>query len=327
MDSFEVASQFTTILRNLTPQYQQLTKATYFALKNADKEDYIVPTILTVIEDPKLDLNTKSTIFQFIELLIAESFQNQTKFNNAYLESLKTALPQIIENICPKENSANFQNAYQSLSNISRHFNIDCREYQVNFQQVSLTKEDMTILDQEGGENASCALKLQENGENVPGPSKFQENGENVSCPSKFQILDTDDSLVSAWKTLLEKKRHTQIERYKLLKRCEFVDENVTEDQLFSMRDKSDMTKPHLLTKRQIISRMEDERESHKRSKENIWCVNRDRNTKFISEDEFVEYYWDRYHKLNRKDYNEFLNNLQDLNIMALKSYKDEQFV
>ncbi|CAK9439742.1 uncharacterized protein LODBEIA_P38420 [Lodderomyces beijingensis] len=300
MDSFEVASQFSTILRNLTPQFQQLAKASYFALKNADKEDYIVPTVLDVVQDPKLDLNTKATIFQFIELLITESHRNQSKFGNAYLQSLKMALPSIITSICPEENSANFQNTYHSLQNISKNYAVDCSEYDDKCSQNLLSEQDLTELDQ--GET-------------------------DVSCRMKFEIQEKDDPLVAAWKTLLERKRQTQIQRYKLLNRSEPTEENVDEDQIFNMRTKTENTNHLSLTKKQIISRMEDERESHKRSKENIWCVNRDKSSKFVSEDEFTEYYWDKCQRLDPQENRQFLDNLQELNQMVLRSYKDEQSV
>lgn len=299
MDSFEVASQFSTILRNLTPQFQLLSKATYFALKNYDKEDYIVPTITSVLEDAKLDLNSKATIFQFIDLLFAESFQNAQKFKNAYIESIKQLLPKYIDSICPKENPANFQSTYESLRRITKSCKRDCLEYEMMFRDSLLTTEDLSALDQ----------------------------GElEILSKSKFAIEDNDDALVKAWKTLLEKKRDSQLQRYKLLNSSQTVEENVDEEQIFNMRLKLDSRQ--LLSKRQIIARMEDERESHKRSKENIWCVNRNvgSSSRFVSEDEFFENYWTKCQPLSKAEDHEFVRNLQELNEMALKSYKDEQY-
>ncbi|KAI5952272.1 hypothetical protein KGF54_003138 [Candida jiufengensis] len=277
MDDFEVANQFTTILKNLTPQIQSLTKASYFALKNADKEDYIIPSIITVLEDSKLDLNTKSFIFQFIELLIMESC-NTSKLGGAYVHSLKSILPRIVELICPLNNLSNLSNTYNGLCNISKHYKIDC---------------------------SNCKEKF---------------NGELIN--EDIIINENEDSLISAWKILLQRKQESQKDRLELEQQPS-TEENVEEQQLFNIRKKTDSNQ--YLTKKQIITRMEDERETHKRLKENNWCVDRDKNSKFITEDEFLNYYWNTKYELKGKEKKEFLNNLQELNDMVLLSYKDKQ--
>lgn len=284
MDSFEVANQFSTILRNLTPQQQQLSKAIYFALKNVDKEDYIVPTILNVLEDPKLDLNLKSFIFQFIDLLIQESFNNP-RYNNAYIQSLKSKLPQIVQLVCPLNNSSNLMVAFTSLCHILTRFKVDCESYKADFQTGTLDELQNKSLELDGNE----------------------------------------DTLVSTWKILLQRLRASKLNRKRLLSDVEVTEENVDEEQIFNIRNKSDPNTQYL-TKKQIITRIEDDRETHKRLKENRWCVNRDKGTKFICENEFINNYWNKCHPLTKKENAEFLNNLQELNSMVLLSYKDKQF-
>ncbi|KAI5952943.1 hypothetical protein CANMA_005044 [Candida margitis] len=284
MDSFEVASQFSTILRNLTPQQQQLSKAIYFALKNADKEDYIVPTLLSVLEDPKLDLNLKSFIFQFIDLLMQESFNN-SRYNNAYIQSLKSKLPQIVESVCPLNNSSNLMVAYTCLCHISTRFKVDCEHYKADFQTSSLDDLVNKSLD----------------------------------------VDSSEDTLVSAWKILLQRSRASKKDRKKLLEEDSVTKENMEEDQIFNIRKKNDPNTQYL-TKKQIITRIEDDRETHKRLKENKWCVNRDKGAKFITENEFINNYWNKCHPLTSEENAEFLANLKELNGMVLSSYKDKQF-
>ncbi|KAI5967775.1 hypothetical protein KGF57_000292 [Candida theae] len=284
MDSFEVANQFSTILRNLTPQQQQLQKAIYFALKNADKEDYIVPTILSVLEDAKLDLNLKSFILQFIDLLMQESFSNP-RYNNAYIQSLKSKLPQIMQSVCPSNNSSNLMVAYTCLCHISSRFKIDCKPYKVDFQTSSLDElEDRS-----------------------------------------FELDGNEDALISAWKILLERSRASKLDRKRLVNDEPVYKDHRDEDQIFNIRNKNDPNTQYL-TKKQIITRIEDERETHKRLKENKWCVNRSKDVKFISEDEFINNYWNKFHPLTKEENVEFLNNLKELNGMVLQSYKDKQF-
>lgn len=283
MDSFEVANQFSTILRNLTPQQQQLSKAIYFALKNADKEDYIVPTILNVLEDPKLDLNSRSFIFQFIDLLMQESFSNP-RYNNAYIQSLKSRLPQILQLVCPLNNSSNLMIAYTCLCHILTRFKVDCEKYKTGFQTSSLDELENQSLDIDGNE----------------------------------------DPLISTWKILLQRSRASKMDWKKLLTEHAITEDNVDEDQMFNIRKKGNPSTQYL-TKKQIITRIEDDRETHKRLKENKWCVNRDKGPKFICESEFLNNYWNKCQPLTKEENAEFLNNVKELNDMVLLSYKDKQ--
>ncbi|KAI5960089.1 uncharacterized protein KGF55_004812 [Candida pseudojiufengensis] len=284
MDDFEVANQFTTILKNLTPHIQSLTKASYFALKNSDKEDYIIPSIITVLEDSKIDLNLKSFIFQFIEILIIESFNN-LKLNGAYIHSLKLNLPKIINLVCPVNNLTNLNSIFNGLCNISKYYKFNYEDYKDKFNNCWLIDEN------------------------------------------DIMINEDEDSLNIAWKIILQRKRKSQIDGIELEKKPA-IDEDIEVDQLFNIRNKNESSSgDNHLTKKQILSRMEDERETHKRLKENLWCVNRDKSNKnFITEDEFLNYYWNKTNEITKNDEKlEFLNNLKEINDMVLLSYKDKQ--
>ncbi|EMG49422.1 hypothetical protein G210_5835 [Candida maltosa Xu316] len=290
MDSFDTANQLSQMLRGLTPQLQHLQKTVYFALKNSDKEDYLLSTILDVIKDKQLDTNVKSNIFQFMELLIHDSF-NQSRYNLSYVQGLKENLPSIVSQVTV--NKSNLHNTYFSLCNISKCFKVDCKEYVENFHSNLLSPNDLESIDKN---------------------EDFVESE-----------LTDDEPLILSWKILLQRKRQSQYDRAKLLKHTEAVDEIVDEEQIFTIRDKSNPKAPNLLSKRSILARMEDDREAHKRSKENLWMVNRDQaKGNFVTEDEFIEHYWNRFQPLNEEENKEFLTSLQDLNESVKYSYKDK---
>lgn len=289
MDSFDAANQLLQMLRSLSPQLQHLSKAVYFALKNSDKEDYLLPTILDVINDKQLPTSIKANILQFVDLLINESL-SLDKYKQAYVQGLKDNLPLIITQVT--DNKSNLYSTYLSLFNISQHFKMDCHGFVSQFDSNMLTDKDIDLI---------------------------KRNEEFT----KSDIND-DEPLVRAWKILLQCKHECQFERAKLLEHSEYIDDIVDEDLLFSIREKSNPS-TILLSKRQILVRMEDDREAHKRSKENFWVVNRDKEKgNHITEDEFVNHYWNKFQPLNDQENKEFLNSLQELNVIVENSYKDK---
>lgn len=295
MDSFDTANQLLQLLRSLSPQLQHITKVVYFTLKNYKLEDYLLPIIIEVINDKQIDTSTKSNVFQFIELLIVESFNNKDKFNGAYIEELMKNLPSIIKQVII--NKSNLHNTYLSLCNISELFEIECDGYIQKFNSDLLTEKDLE--------------KINSNEELEQEQEEDEEDCEN---------------LIKCWKILLLDKKQSQYERAKLLKHGNLTGDIVDEDQLFSTRDKSKPETAKLLSKRQILARMEDDREAHKRSKESFWVVNRDKykNVNYITENEFLDHYWNRFQPLDEEENNEFLDSLKEMNDMVKCSYKDK---
>lgn len=309
MDSFETSSQFVQILRNLAPNMQSLLRAAHFALKNSESEDYLFYAIMDVLDDPKVDLNTKSTIFQFIDALIHESFfisnQANSHYNFPYVHNLKTALPKIILKVLPSTNNANLYNIYNNMINISESLNINYTEYKEQYRSVGL------LLPPEEQENVD---------QNIPYPEV------------KLDDVDAEDKdpAIKAWEILLRKRKQSQYERLRLLKHGPVHEEPVTEDEMFAIRpSKGDLSKKgneFMLTKKQILARMEDDRETHKKLKETLWVVNRPSGTNAVTEDEFANYYWNRVEKISDKQNQEFFTAFDELNTLAAASYKDKQF-
>ena len=63
-----------------------------------------------------------------------------------------------------------------------------------------------------------------------------------------------------------------------------------------------------------------------KKSKESLWVVNRPSGPNTISEDEFLNYYWNRLDKVSEAHAGEFFGAFDELNKLAGASYKDTQF-
>lgn len=310
MDSFETSSQFVQILRVLAPNMQSLLRAAHFALKNSESEDYLFYAIMDVLDDPKVDLNTKSTIFQFIDVLIHESFyisqQANSHYNYPYVHNLKTALPKIILKVLPSTNNANLFNIFNNMKNISESLNINYADFEKQYRSVGL------LLPPEEQENID---------QNIPYPEVKLDDVD----------VEEQDPAIKAWDILLRKRKQSQYERLRLLKHGPVREDTVTEDEIFSIRpskgaDQAKKGNEFVLTKKQILARMEDDRETHKKLKETLWVVNRPSGTNAVTEDEFANYYWNRVEKISDKQNHEFFTAFDELNSLAAASYKDKQF-
>lgn len=310
MDSFEASSQFAQMLKSLVPQMQLLMKAVYFALKNAENEDFLFYAIIDILDDANVELNTKSTIFQFIDLLIHESFdisqRPNSNYNYPYVHNLKNSLPKILVKVLPTSSNANLFNIFNNLKNISDSLNVNYSEYDRKFGSLD------SLLDAEELENVNM---------NIPYP---ELNLEDV-------VLESQDPVLQAWQILLRKRQQSHYERLRLLKNSPVKMDPVTEEEMFAFRssknsDSSKKTNENLLTRKQILARMEDDRETHKKSKESLWLVNRPGAAKSISEDEFLNYYWNRIEPVTKQDSKDFFSAFDDLNKLAWASYKDRQF-
>lgn len=325
MDAFEASSQFSQILRSLTPQIQSLTRGAHFALKHYQAEDYLVHTIIEIFDDSKVDLNTKTTIFQFIEVLIHESFhvseQPRTSYSYPYVNALKLSLPKVLLKVVPGSNCSSLYNVYCNLKNISKTFKFNYEDYDLKYNSISqlFTKEDE---------------------ENIGANIEFPEINEDDE-------IETQDQLITTWNLLIKKKKQSQYERLRLLKHREVLDTDklMGEGEMFNLRPIAPQTPLKadgksqtstaetasaadsvLLTKRQILARMEDDRESHKRSKETLWVVNRPRNVNKLSEDEFLTSYWNKFLVITDDEDKALMKELEELNDLVALSYKDKQF-
>lgn len=306
MDLFETSSQFAQIMRNLIPQMQSLLKAAHFALKHSESEDYLFYAIMDLLDDPKVELNTKSTVFQFIDVLIHESFfisqQTNSNYNYPYVHSLKTALPKIILKVLPGTNNANLFNIFNNLKHISESLNVLYEDYVEQYKSVEslLSKEEMESVDMD-----------------IPYPEINLEEAD-----------DKADPVVQAWEILLRKRKQSHYERLRLLEHQPYRDGDVTEEELFHIResragDPNKKVNELMLSKKQILARMEDDRETHKKSKENLWVVSRPSGSTTATEEEFANYYWSRIKDFSDKQMGELFNSFDEINKLALASYKD----
>lgn len=310
MDSYEMSSQFVQMLKSLVPQVPALLKAAHFALKNFESEDYLFYAIMGILDDAKVELNTKSTIFQFIDVLIHESFnisqQLNSIYNYPYVHILKTSLPKIIIKVLPTLNNANLFNIYKNLKHISDTLNVNYETYNTRFLSVS------SLLSPEELENVQMNIAY-------PDIVLDELNFEN------------NDPVLQAWEILLKKRQQSHYERLRLLKNGPYDESKLNEDNMFIIRpsrqnDASKKVNENLLSKKQILARMEDDRETQKKSKESLWLVNRPTGTNTVNEDEFLNYYWNRIEAISETEQEKFFASFKDLNRLAALSYKDKQF-
>lgn len=296
MDSIEANTQFSQLLRNINPSVQSLNKIVYFAMKNWQNEDYLFPVILDLVNDANIEINTKSTIFQFIDVLVHESFHNKS-YPSPYITNLQESLPYILLKVLPGSSNYNLYNVFNSLRNISRTLKVDSSQYELQY-----TKMDSDVL---------TADDLQRIDANLPYPD----------------IVITDSSernpILQTWDLLLRKRKQSHYERIRLLKHETAMSSTVDEDVMFHLKPK-DTVNNNELSKKQILLRMEDDREAHKRSKEHLWVVDRPKESTGITESEFRDYYWTKYDKLSESDERALMETLVDFNHIVADSYKDE---
>lgn len=306
MESFEANSQFLQLLRNINPSVQSLKKTAHFAIKNWESEDYLLPSILNLLEDRTVELNTKSTIFQFIDVLINESYtislQPKSNYSYPYINNLKNELPLILLKVLPGTSNYNLYNVFNSLKSISRVLKIDTAEYEQRYKRL-----ESEGLDQQDRENID---------QNMPHPE--------ITLEDEMTNDGNKDPLIATWNLLIQKRKQSYYERLRLLQHQPPIEKDIGEDELFHLKPKG-MINPTELSKKQILLRMEDDREAHKRSKENLWVVERSKNINHVTEDEFFHYYWNKYDVLTGDDQSALLQSLDDFNSVVLASYKDDQ--
>lgn len=304
MESFEANSQFVQMLRNLNPSVQSLKKTAHFAIRNWENEDYLMPSILNMLEDKTVELNTKSTIFQLIDVLINESYtislQPNSNYSYPYITSLKNQLPNILLQVLPGYNNHNLYNVFNSLKSISKVLQIDTTQFEQKYHSL-----ESDLLTEKDTENI---------GLNLPYPEITLDSDRN-----------SEDPISATWDLLIQKRKQSYYERLRLLKHKPPVDQDLTEDEMFHLKPKETVN-PTELSKRQVLLRMEDDREAHKRSKENLWVVERPKNAAPVTEEEFFNYYWNKYDVLKGDDEKALLQSLDDFNSAVIASYKDDQY-
>lgn len=305
MESFEANTQFVQLLRSLNPSVQSLKKTAHFAIRNWQNEDYLLPTMLAMLQDGQVELNTKSTIFQLIDVLIHESYgvlvAPRSSYSYPYIESLKLQLPTILLQVLPGTNNHNLYNVFTSLKSISRVLKVDSKAYEHKYQSLG-----PQALDENEKDNVDNDL---------PYPDVTIDN------------IDPEikDPILATWDLLIQKRKQSYYERLRLLKHQPAVETDVAEDELFHIKPKETIN-PSELSKKQILMRMEDDREAHKRSKENLWVVERLKEGGRVTEEEFYNYYWKKYDVLTGEGEAALLQGLDDFNSAVIGSYKDDQY-
>lgn len=298
MDPFEAATQLSQILRSLSSQLQYITKAAHFALRNAEHEDYLFLLILELLRDENVELGQKGIIFQFLEVLLAElcHYLSQGKYRYPYVDSVKKNMAQIVLWVVPHSSNTNLANVYTCLTNMTKLYKVDCQEYSKKFHENLLTENDLSDIAMD-----------------IPYPEVEVET-----------VVD-ENPIITAWKVVVEKKKQSQYEWQRRIKHTPAVTEDVDENELFTLRPRTDTKQKDGMLKKEVLERMEADRESHKRLKELLWVVERSKEVSYLAEEEFVDYYWNKLAKLDAPQYKVLMDNLEEVNKVVARSYKDKQ--
>ncbi len=281
MDPFEARLQFIQILEQLNPSSQAITKGVSFALKNKELHEDFHSCILEVLD--RIDLNSRINVLYFIESLVSAITTNISKTKDEispYVNNLENDFPIILKKVVPNQNLINLKSSSDILTNIEKYYNIDNTELRDKFEEVSL--ENIDQLSTELGEESS--------------------------------------GFKGAWRFLILNKQNGLQERLKQLKGSNKDNEDKSKDAKDSngldtkaVAGEDASLKP--FSKDQILSRIEADRERHKRFKEVNWIVNRPNGKIDFNEFEKI---WDQHDELDEDDYQD----LQDLNQIAKESYQ-----
>ncbi|KAH3668207.1 hypothetical protein OGAPHI_001961 [Ogataea philodendri] len=243
MDSFEARVYLTKQLSSLTPSKLAAQQCAKFLLKNKELQDDLYSVILETLD--AADLNIRLNIFQFLEELI---FFCQNDPQRPYVNSIFKDMKLILTKILPPkpENQSsearlltNLSSAYIILFNISK----TCNYPHINDIKTRFNSNLLTELDKN-------RIELQ---------LHFDEKPLYTDITAK---QDVESQLTAAWDFLIEKRRQSQYERL-------FIDKHNIQSPAEPLADL--FTK----TRKQLLARIEADRERQKRGKENLWQIDR----------------------------------------------------
>ncbi|KAG7881700.1 hypothetical protein KL935_001906 [Ogataea polymorpha] len=244
MDSFEARVYLTKQLSSLTPSKQAAQQCAKFLLKHKELQDDLYSVILESLD--AADLNIRINIFQFLEELILYCQNDPQKpYISSIIKDMKLILTKILPPkpdtmSCETRLLTNLHAAYTILVNISRSCKFtNLKEYKAKYGSNLLTDMDRNRIE----------LQLQ-----------FDEKPLYTDRDVPESI---DGQLDCAWEFLLEKRRQSQYER-------SFIDKHQMQSPTEPLQD------TFAKTRKQLLARIEADRERQKRGKENLWQINRE---------------------------------------------------
>lgn len=230
-------------------------------------------------------------MLSFLDTLIGQSKVSFAKNSKVpYIDNIVTDLPKIVALVVPANEYGlyNLRICFDILRTISVQLGLEeplIENFEKQFESDLLTDELKASVDQI--EKSQTSLD------------------EKIDLGFVFQTKDQEfiakGGVESAWEILINRKLQSQFISYR--------------DYFVGSGHKESPPAPLRLSKEQILARMEADRERHKRAKEGLWRVDRQKTGKF-DKSEFSKL-WNQFGALTEEEYKE----LRELNEVSRLSY------
>ncbi|QPG73109.1 hypothetical protein FOA43_000414 [Brettanomyces nanus] len=306
MDPFEARIYFAKQLVALTPSKVAAQELIRFLIHYSGIQNDLYPAVLETLH--KVDLNYRINILQFLNDLISTLVLDPKHFSTispayGYVRLTVNQLPSILAQVLPRKPDpdsivsmdpkqleemrclTNLRASYSILIDISKLLQFpDLETYVDQFDATLLTQTDVQSIKQDKTFDEAYIYETVANRKPIDQPELV---------PLLHQEKMFIEPLTDSWKFILAKKRQSQYERVMIdthpgrLKDSDFLSTISTVP--------SDHRNPLLLSQKQILQRMEADRERQKKGKETLWRVRRPTNEVSMPEFQHIWHSLDKY--------------------------------
>lgn len=318
MDPFEARVHFGKQLTSLSASKRASQELAHFVIYYADIREDLFPAVLETLH--RVDLNCRISIFQFVDELISMIATDPDRFPPAspvysYISLSVKQLPRILTQVLPKKPTdctpkeldelrclTNLRSAFMILKHISEILKYpNLKERIDKFESTLLTQNDVKNIRDNLPFNESSFYEVVE-----------QATKDNALVPQVVPLLHPERIFTKpidvAWEFLISKKRQSQYERV-------MIDTHTGKLNSSPSINKPDEVKPKhrsvlFLSQKQMLQRMEADRERQKKGKETLWSVDRPENKIGIPE---FKHIWQSFDKYDPKTDRALLDELNGL--------------
>ncbi|ODV86319.1 hypothetical protein CANARDRAFT_27553 [[Candida] arabinofermentans NRRL YB-2248] len=316
MDSFEARVQFSKQLSSLTPSRQAALDCAKFILRNKDNQDDLFSVILETLNS--VDLNCRVNVFQFVEELVSLALVDP-EGNDTILKLILKELKTILYTILPQK-SGEISDEIRLLTNLSPAFNILVSISKLlNFKNIDyfINLFNSNLLSERDIEFVQLNLSFDD------GRLYKSDNPDSLK-PPPYSSDPSTTMLNNAWYFLVSKRRQSQYERQLIdfhhtrspqvasprrptrssphsVHNNKYIEYDPHPPPVIQLSDELEQqqhnhdkqpmgasTNSLNMTHKQMLQRIEADRERQKRGKENLWKVQRLGNGDLGSKSEFL---------------------------------------
>ncbi|OAA55057.1 sporulation protein [Niveomyces insectorum RCEF 264] len=246
-DPFEVRVRFSAQLQNLNASVTSAQKAAAYALKYKDMDEDLHSCIIEQLEKPQTALNTRANIMYFLEHFLELA---QRAGHNDYVGMLQRDIIRVVDAVAPEsgQGAANVKVVRRVLQSL-QHKGFLERQAVTEIEEV-LKERETDLLSSPNGRHRPGA----------PGAPGFPLDGAAAAAAAAASAADVMDIDSHPPSQTIPTARGTG--RSAAAGRADG-----------SSGGDADHHGPRRLDKKQIEERIEEDRERHKRLRENIWAV------------------------------------------------------